>query len=74
MSWPMRNGPPSQYTCTKRVRTVFHGGPILTEHRYLGHHLGSLQDQVTQHGKWYPRGKYLIFRGFDALCYGENHS
>ena len=36
MSWPMRNGPPSQYTCTKRVRTVFHGGPILTEHLYVG--------------------------------------
>ena len=31
----MRNGPPSQYTCTERVRTVFHGGPILTEHLFI---------------------------------------
>ena len=32
---------------------------------------------VTQHGKWYSvvgGGGYLIFRGFDALSYGENAS
>ena len=29
---------------------------------------------ICEHGKWYPRGKYLIFRGFDALSYGEKYS